>query len=42
VGVCAIAAYDQTAFDAFLGVDGQDEFTIYLATVGKLPDRRSK
>ena len=41
VGVCAIAAYNQAAFDALLGVDGQDEFTIYLATVGKLPDRRS-
>ncbi|MFH1143404.1 MAG: SagB/ThcOx family dehydrogenase [Candidatus Eisenbacteria bacterium] len=34
-GTCAIAAYDQQAMDALLGVDGVDEFTIYLAPVGK-------
>jgi len=28
-GTCAIAAYDQEAADRLLGVDGQDEFTIY-------------
>lgn len=35
-GMCAIAAYDQAGLDAALGVDGQDEFTIYAATLGKL------
>jgi SagB-type dehydrogenase family enzyme len=34
-GTCAIAAYDQTACDELLGVDGNDEFTLYIATVGK-------
>lgn len=34
-GTCAIAAYDQEACDHMLGVDGNDEFTIYLAPVGK-------
>lgn len=35
-GTCAILAYDQTAMDALIGVDGEDEFTIYLAPVGKI------
>ena len=34
-GVCAIAAYDQKLCDSFLNVDGEDEFTIYIATVSK-------
>ncbi|MDO9559401.1 MAG: SagB/ThcOx family dehydrogenase [Syntrophales bacterium] len=34
-GTCAIAAYDQEAMDKLLRIDGQDEFTIYLASVGK-------
>ncbi len=34
-GTCAIAAYDQQATDAVLGVDGEEEFAIYLAPVGK-------
>ncbi|NTW53165.1 MAG: SagB/ThcOx family dehydrogenase [Chlorobaculum sp.] len=34
-GTCAIAAYDQTSMDHLLGVDGEEEFTIYLAPVGK-------
>lgn len=33
-GCCAIAAYDQEACDELLGVDGHDEFTVYLAPVG--------
>ncbi len=37
-GTCAIAAYDQDALDALLGVDGKDEFAVYLAPVGKRPD----
>jgi SagB-type dehydrogenase family enzyme len=35
-GTCAIAAYHQKKMDALLNVDGEDEFTIYLAPVGKL------
>jgi len=34
-GTCAIAAYDQQLMDALVGVDGEDEFVIYLAPVGK-------
>ncbi len=34
-GTCAVAAYDQDAMDALLGVDGRDEFTVYLAPVGR-------
>lgn len=34
-GACAVAAYDQKAIDALLQLDGQDEFVIYLAPVGK-------
>lgn len=35
-GVCAIAAYHQELMDQLLGVDGENEFTIYLAPVGKI------
>jgi SagB-type dehydrogenase family enzyme len=35
-GTCAIGAYDQAKIDPILGVDGRDEFTIYMATVGKI------
>jgi SagB-type dehydrogenase family enzyme len=34
-GTCAIAAYDQEAFDRFLGLDGEEELVVYLAPVGK-------
>jgi SagB-type dehydrogenase family enzyme len=34
-GTCAVAAYDQEGMDRLLGVDGSEEFTIYLAPVGK-------
>lgn len=34
-GTCAIAAYNQELMDNLLGVDGEDEFTIYVAPVGK-------
>ena len=34
-GTCAIAAYDQERMDELLRIDGQDESTIYLASVGK-------
>lgn len=35
-GMCAIAAYDQQEMDELLGLDGEDEFAIYLASVGKV------
>jgi SagB-type dehydrogenase family enzyme len=35
-GTCAIAAYNQSVMDQLLGVDGKDEFAIYLAPVGKI------
>jgi len=35
-GTCAIAAYRQDQMDALLGVDGDEEFTVYLAPVGKV------
>lgn len=36
-GTCAIGAYDQDAMDRMVGVDGEDEFVIYAAPVGKVP-----
>jgi SagB-type dehydrogenase family enzyme len=35
-GACAIGAYHQQKLDQALGVDGEDEFAIYVATVGKV------
>jgi len=35
-GTCAIAAYDQEFADNILGIDGIEEFTIYMAPVGKV------
>ena len=34
-GVCAIAAFADEAVDRLLGFDGEEQFTLYLATVGK-------
>lgn len=34
-GCCAIAAYDDDEMNGLLGLDGKEQFTIYLATVGK-------
>ncbi|MBV5340242.1 MAG: SagB/ThcOx family dehydrogenase [Deltaproteobacteria bacterium] len=39
-GTCAIAAYEQTLVDAFLGVDGEEEFCVYIAPVGKLEKQK--
>lgn len=36
LGTCAIAAYDQHLCDSLLQVDGEKEFTIYVAPVGRL------
>jgi len=35
VGACALLSYHQPQVDTLLGVDGQEEFAIYLACVGK-------
>ena len=35
-GCCAIAAYDQDLMDRLLQVDGEDEFSVYLAAVGRI------
>lgn len=35
-GACAIGAFWQKEMDALLGIDGEDEFAIYLARVGKV------
>ncbi|MCB2210034.1 SagB/ThcOx family dehydrogenase [bacterium] len=37
-GTCGIAAYDQTFVDDLLEVDGEEEFAIYIAPVGKAID----
>lgn len=34
-GCCAIGAYAQEKVDSILQVDGEEEFTLYMATVGK-------
>lgn len=34
-GTCAIGIYDQKAIDDLLGLDGEEEFIVYLAEVGK-------
>ena len=34
-GVCAIAAYDDEAVNAALGLDSQRQFTAYIATLGR-------
>ena len=35
LGACALLSYDQPRMDGLLGLDGMDEFTRYLACVGK-------
>ena len=36
VGTCAIGAFPQDEIDVILAVDGNDEFSLYLASVGKM------
>jgi SagB-type dehydrogenase family enzyme len=36
LGTCAIAAYNQDLLDQFIDVDGEEEFSIYVAPVGKI------
>jgi len=35
-GTCAIAAYHQELMDMLLNIDGDNEFTVYLAALGKI------
>jgi len=35
-GTCGIGFYDQGKIDIFLDIDGEEEFTIYVAPVGKV------
>jgi len=35
-GTCAVGAYHQEQIDALIDVDGENEFTVYIAPVGKL------
>ena len=35
-GTCAIGGYYQQGIDELLGLDGEDEFVVYLAPVGKI------
>jgi SagB-type dehydrogenase family enzyme len=39
-GTCAIAAYNQTLVDELLGVDGDEELSIYMAPVGKITEEQ--
>lgn len=34
-GVCAIAAFSDDHINSVLGIDGEEQFTVYVATVGK-------
>lgn len=34
-GVCAVAAFDDDELNRILGLDGQEQFVVYLAAVGK-------
>jgi SagB-type dehydrogenase family enzyme len=36
-GTCAIGLYNQNLMDQLIGADGENEFTAYLAPVGKIP-----
>jgi len=36
-GMCAIAAFDDEKVNQILGLDGEEQFTIYLASLGKRP-----
>lgn len=40
-GCCAIAAFHDDMINALLGVDGEERFMIYAATVGKKRERKS-
>ena len=35
LGCCAIASYNQKMCDDFLGVDGEEEYTVYIISAGR-------
>ncbi len=35
-GTCAVGAFNQTQMNEVIGVDGEDEFVLYMAPVGKI------
>lgn len=35
-GTCAVVAYNQEALDGYLGVDGEEEISLYMAPVGQV------
>jgi len=39
-GVCAVAAFEDDLMNGILGIDGDDQFVIYLAAVGKRTESR--
>lgn len=41
IGCCAVAAFDDDEVDRILGLDGREEFAIYLATVGRVRSGRA-
>ncbi len=41
-GSCSIGGYWQEGADRFIGVDGQDEYVVYMASVGKRPGSGSE
>ena len=36
-GVCAVCAFDDDAMNAALGLDGEEQFAVYLGTLGRQP-----
>lgn len=40
-GMCAVMGYNQARMDALIGVDGKDEFVIYLGAAGKLVETKA-
>lgn len=41
-GSCAVGVYNQELMDNYIGVDGVEEFTIYVARVGKINPKNSE
>jgi SagB-type dehydrogenase family enzyme len=40
-GVCAVLGYNQIRMNNLIGLDGKDEFVIYLAAAGKVNETNS-
>jgi SagB-type dehydrogenase family enzyme len=41
-GTCAIGGYWQEGADRFIGVDGKDEYVVYMASVGRIPGHQGE